>query len=436
MPSYSALAYLVFFFSGSLATLYISPFFGVLLYEVQYLANPPGRWWYGDLMDLRYSLVIMLMTCLSFALRRERFTRNRVFEAPPAKWLLLLTLVMLLTSLWAISPAVHGPEMLRYLKVLAFIMIAYKTVDTAAKLEAVLALYVAAISYLSILGWESGRSGGGRLEGLGCADGSDANGTALVVGTVIPLLIFYLLFGKSRWARIAALAALVFNLNSLVLLNSRGALLAFLASSGWMALSVFRESSRRVHKLQIIAGLLLGAGLFYYLADETFLTRMATLHSLDPDAEEIGTHRVDFWMATFQMLKEYPFGGGARTFQLLSRYYLPAEWLSDGSRVVHSMWFEVLSEYGYHGLFLFVGFVVSSFGVLARCKRQFRETNDSYHLFQATTLQGTWLSLLVASSFVNNFYGELTFWLPAFIAAFGSIHLSKEGDSHAYDQVT
>ncbi|HJV36210.1 O-antigen ligase family protein [Geomonas sp.] len=427
MPSLSALSYMAFFFSGCLATVMVSPFFGVLLYELTYLTNPSGRWWYVELPEMRYSMAIMIVTCISFLLRKDLFSKNRVLAAPQAKWLIMMTLVMLTTSLWAIELSVHWPEMLRLLKVLLFVLIAYKTIDTALKMEAVLAVYVAGISYLSFIGWQKGRSGLGRLEGIGSADGSDANGTSLVVGTAIPLLIFYVLFGRSKLIRFAALGALVFNINSLILLNSRGACLAVLASVAWMIIAVFKERCEVRHKAQVVGGVLLAGLLLLYLADDTFWMRMTTLQGFDPTSDELDTHRVDFWMATFDMLKEYPLGGGARTFLLLSPTYLPAEWLSGGRRVVHSMWFETLSEYGYHGLIIFICYVVSSFRLLGRCKRALRESNDTYHLFQATTLEASWLSLLVASSFVNDLYGELTFWLPAFIAAFGCIHLGSRG---------
>jgi len=429
--SLTALIYLLVFFAGVVATLLYSPVFGILLYELQYLVNPPGRWWYANLPDLRYSFFLMVLVAASYLLRHGDYRENRFLAYPQSKWLAAMTLLMLVTYLWALDPQLHLDTIIRYLKVLLFVVVAFKVTDAAWKLESVLGAYLLGIGYLSFIIWQTGRTGSGRMEGIGSADGTDANGTASLVTTAIPILVFYALFARRRWQQVASVGGLAFTLNALILLNSRGAFLALALSGAYFCLFVFREKGLKGQKVKILAGIVAAACLFVYLADEVFWTRMSTMTEVSA-SQEVETHsRIEYWKKTPEMLEAHPLGGGAQTYKILSPYYLPKEWLSGGRRVVHSTWFEVLSEYGYHGLLIFLGYVVSTFMLARKVRKRLREDGDTYHLFQCLALESSWLAMLVGCSFINSLYGEITYWLPMFIAAFASIHLKGKGEPAA-----
>ncbi len=429
--SLTALIYLLVFFAGVVATLTWSPVFGILLYELQYLVNPPGRWWYGDLPELRYSFLIMLLVAASYLLRHRDYRANRFLAYPQSKWLAAMTLLILVTYLWALDHELHLHTAVRYLKVLLFVVVAFKVTDARWKLESVLGAYLLGIGYLSFIIRQTGRTGSGRLEGIGSADGTDANGAAALVITAVPILIFYALFAGRRWQQAACLGGLAFTLNALILLNSRGAFLALAVSGAYFCLFVFREKGLKGQKAKIMAGMVAASCLFVYLADEVFWSRMSTITEVSA-SEEAQTHsRIDYWKKTPEMLEAHPLGGGAQAYKILSPYYLPKEWLSGGRRVVHSTWFEVLSEYGYHGLFIFLGYVISTFMLAKKVRARLREHGDTYHLFQCLALESSWLAMLVAGSFINSFYSEITYWLPMFIAAFAGIHLKGEAEPAA-----
>lgn len=435
MPSKTALIFLIVFFAGCLATLLRSPYYGILLYEVQYFFNPPSRWWYGDLPDLRYSFLIVVLILMGFISRLSQFRDNRLLMAPPVRWLCLMTGVVLVAFLWAVSFDTQLEFTIRYLKVIFFALLAYKLVDTPKRMEGVFAVYLVGIFYLSFIAWQVGRTGDGRLEGIGCADTSDANGSAAVIVTAVPFLMFYVLFAVKRWLQALAFVGLTFTLNSLVLLNSRGGFLALVAGTVYFSWFVFHEPGGQAVKRKVIFGVIAGILLFLYLADESFWMRMSTLQEVSTDEQGEG-RRVQFWLKTFDMLRDYPLGAGARGYHLLSPHYLPVEWLSGGVRAVHSTWFEVLSEYGYQGLCVFLGYIISSFSLLRRTRQFLRVNGDWYHVFQSVALGASLVSLLVASTFINFFYGELMYWLPLYMAAFANIHMfrkPKTGMAHGVE---
>ena len=424
MFSVTALLYITLFLLACYATLFHDPYFGILLYQVQYFANPVSHWWYAGLPDIRYSYIIIIIICISILIHRNRDVKSNYTSVPMTKWVVLLGLNIIVTYIWAVSPSLHVQYGMQYFKIIVYSFLAYKIIDTPKKMEALLGVYLTGIFYLSLICWQLGRTGGGRLEGVGGADTTDANGAAVVVVTAVPLLAFYILFGKNNWIKIAALGCMIFVLNSLILLNSRGAFLALVVGGIYFFIHLLLEKKRGTPKIKLITGVIIIIVLFVYLADNIFWSRMSSLERVDTDVSE-SDHRITFWLKTFEMLENHPLGMGARGYDVLSPYYLPAEWLSGGIRSVHSTWFEVLSEYGYHGLIIFLGYILSSIMFIRKARKYLRSCEEHYILFQSIALESAFVSLLVGGSFINFFYGELMSWLPFYMAAFDNIYYLK-----------
>jgi probable O-glycosylation ligase (exosortase A-associated) len=428
--SVSAIVFILLFFSGCVASLVVSPFYGILLYALNYFLNPVSRWWFHEVPNLRFSLVTMLVIVTGFFLNRKEFEENRLAAAPQTKWIVLMTLAVFSAWLWAVDPVAHNILSGRYFKYIIFAVFLYKIVDSPKRMEWFLGAYCTGIFYISWFGWQMGRTGHGRLEGIGAPDSPDVNQAAAMVVTAIPLLLFYSLYGKNKWIKGGSLVGLAFVLNCLVLMSSRGAFLALVACCVYFAVHALRLSQvPKGTKLKIVIGFIVGAGLFVYLADAVFWGRVATLQNLDTD--ESGATRVNFWLATFDMLSNHPLGLGGGGYEKLSPLYLPAEWMSKGGgvigrRAVHSLWFEVLSNYGYHGLLIFIGYISSSFLLLRRLRKYLRQQEAGvYLLLQSVALEAAFVGFLAAATFINRFYSEILYWLPAMIAAYANIYMIK-----------
>ncbi|WP_319525791.1 O-antigen ligase family protein [uncultured Desulfosarcina sp.] len=428
--SISSIVFILLFFSGCVASLLVSPFYGILLYALSYFLNPASRWWFHQVPDLRFSLLPMLVIVAGYFFNWKKFDGNSIANAPQTKWLVMMTLTVLLSSAWAVNPNINHILTVRYIKYVIFAFFLYKIVDSPKRMEWFLTIYCAGIFYVSWFSWQMGRTGHGRIERTGAPDSPDVNTAAAMVVTAVPLLLFYLLYGRNKWIKGGALISLTFVLNCLVLMSSRGAFLALIASCVYFTgyALTFSQVSKGI-KLKIVIGVIIGTGLFFYLADAVFWDRVATLKNLDT---KTGTAtRVNFWIATFDMLNNHLLGLGGGGYETLSPNYLPPEWLTKGGSVVgkrsvHSLWFEVLAAFGYHGLLIFLGYISSNFFLMRKLRKYFIQQGAEVYLFlQSVALEAAFVAFLAASTFINRFYSEILYWMPAMIAAYANIYMIK-----------
>ena len=368
MISITAIVFLLLFFAGSLAAIFINPAYGIYLYVFVYFLDPPGRWWWGDLPQWRFALIIGIITLVGYLIHHDKYSENKIFNVPQTKWLVLIGILMVLTWPIAVSEFYHKMFLIIFLKYLVLYLLILKTIDTPQKFERMIWVFLFGQFYFGWMAYTTGRTDKGRTEHIGGSDSGDANVTAAVMVVAVPILINYLVRGK-KWEKICAFSILVFVLNALVLINSRGSLIAIIVSIGYyLYLSLSTPSFLQAKKLQIslvITGCVL---VFIYLGDTIFWERMSTIVNTTATSSshvgfDTGRSRISFWFKTFDMVNDHPLGLGAQGFAVMSPQYLPPEHLSPGTntRAAHSMYFQALAEYGYHGLFLFMAFLYSNF---------------------------------------------------------------------------
>lgn len=424
--SISVIGFLLLILVGGTLCIIKSPFYGILIYEINYFLNPAVRWWYHSVPDLRWAYIIALILLSGFILRYKDFQNNRLMSIPSFRWLALITVIVFLSQFWAYNIMANHELSIRFYKYLFYAILLYKIIDSEEKLDLFVLVYIIGVFYISWVAWSTGRNSGGRLEGIGPSDGQRVNGTAAVVVTAVPFLIYTILFSSKKWMKYISLVAAAFVLNCLVLLNSRGAFLAAISSSGWIAFAVFRDNGLKNEKRKMIIGFILGIILFLYLADNVFWDRMSTLKTVK--AGEGGATRVLYWFKTFEMLKDYPYGLGGDGYKWASPNYLPKEWLSEGLRAVHSTWFEVLSSFGYQGIIAFLGYVSSTFLFAHKLKKYVR-FNDNKICLKIVSIEAAFIAYLTAGTFINRFYAELTWWLPALLGSCYNIYYKQSKDN-------
>lgn len=412
-----ALLFILIFFGGIAAALFHSGYAAFIVYQLVYFLNPDNRWWSSGIPGIRYSFVTVLVMMGVLAMRYREYSRVSPWgEQPVFKWMMLLLVMYYLAFAVALNPDMHKIFTTDLTKLFIIILIAYKLINTEAALKACIWAYLIGCTYIGYLATITGRNSDGRVEGIGMVDAPDANDTAAVLVPAAVLLMYLAWHGNNKIRLLTAFLG-AFTANGLVLINSRGSFLGVVASLGlflmFMIFSRRQEKGQRPMALFMIVVGLAGA---LYVTDDMFWERMGTLTNTEDKAAS-GSSRTEFWMATFDMLENHPFGMGGYGFNMLAPQYMDDQTRGGVEfRSVHSMWFQGLGEIGYHGMAVFFLMLFSLFKMSSKAKK-FVVQNGQYQVyFQILAIECALLGYLAAGTFINRFRAEILYWMILFLA--------------------
>lgn len=418
------LAFLVILAGGLLLTVVADLSWGIALYELLYFIFPANRWWY-TLPRFRYTFLVGLVLIAIYLFRKRPVWKTGPMLFPQAKALLAMICLMMMISFWAVWPEQHTRFLILQVQQFIFMFIAYQAVDREEKFDRVLWAFMAGCFYVGYLSHGMPRDLFGRLEGMGMPDGPEANTTAAVLITAIPLLLHHVICGKIP-IKIIALGMIAFIMDAIILFNSRGAFVGL--SAGLIIFVVLLIRGKVIpakQKMFILGALVVTFFLFLYLADKTFWNRMETLQTVEL-GEDTAT-RTEFWFAAWRLAGDYPFGVGARGFEYLSPKILPSEWLSPatGTRAIHSLYFEAIAEFGYAGIILLAAFIGTTLRDLHRVCKSSKEKLDAKNYIKSSSLLSSFVSFLVAAIFIDRLYAEVFYWLMLFSAMHYNICINQ-----------
>lgn len=266
-------------------------------------------------------------------------------------WLLLFALWTCVTLPFSFYYDDSFELWVRSMKIWTMIFVTLALVDTPKKLDVFIWMNVIGIGYYGIKGGAFTLATGGNYRVFGPGGFIEGNNElALAVIMVIPLMRYLQLQMTNKRARLAMTGAMVLSVAMALGTHSRGALLG-LAAMG----SIFWWKSSGNRVLWAVLIVVLGAaGLS--LMPEVWWSRMGTIKTYDADESAMG--RINAWWLAWNLAKDNFFGGGFVTFVppvFLKYAPVPEDW-----HAAHSIYFQVLGEHGFVGLFLFMGIGVAT----------------------------------------------------------------------------
>lgn len=427
-----ALFFIVVYLSGFIGALFANGASAFLLYQAVYMINAEQRWWYSQVPDLRYSFFSSILMLIVLAARYNKLSAvTRWRDLPILKWLILFLLLHYIGYTHALNSILHSGFTYNFLKLVIIFMVAYKLVNTEKLLDACLWVYVLGCTYIGYVAKDIGRNSGGRVEGIGMVDtGGDANGVAAALAPSIVVLLYFAWQGSWK-VRVLAAFCSAYVVNALVLINSRGAFLAVLAGAGlfiaYMLLSRYQKSGQRATAIFIVVMGLAGA---LSLADDTFWQRMQTLQA-DEDGQRggDGRGRLDYWLTTLDMIEDFPMGMGIGGFNAVSVAYLGE------NKVPHSTWFQVLGEFSWHGLFIFIAMLISVLRLSQKAKKYLIANDKVAAYFKLLMLECALLSFLVAGTFLDRARAEVLYWIILFIAIACNVYYIQHKTGRINNQI-
>ncbi|MDO8264620.1 MAG: putative O-glycosylation ligase, exosortase A system-associated [Gallionella sp.] len=331
------------FVFGSIPFILKRPYWGLLMWVWLSLMNPHRLAW-GFAYSMPFAMVIAVVTFASILVHLKNLYTFPVNG---------ITLCLISMVLWVcVSPpfSFHSDGelslWLRVIKIQVMVLIAFFLVgnrDELHKLTWVLAL---SVGFYGIKGglFTIATRGSYKVWGPDSSFISDNNTVALAIIMSVPLFRYLQLHSENLWIRRGCLAAMVLCTASAVGSYSRGALLALLAMAGFLWLKSRNKAMTAIFILATLPAIVA-------MMPESWTGRMNTIENFSIDSSALG--RINAWWMAWNLASDrFPIGGGFNiyTSDLFARY------APDPMDVhaAHSIYFQMLGEHGFIGLFLFL----------------------------------------------------------------------------------
>jgi putative inorganic carbon (hco3(-)) transporter len=391
----------------SIPITFMRPYVGVLVGTWLSLMSPHKMAW-GFAQTLRVALIVAVATMLAWLFSNER-------KHPPGN---SIVTCLALFTFWIVvcMPFAQVPNeaMDKFVQVAKILLLAYVAMCMVRGRQRIqLFVWVTAIS----IGFYGIRGGvftvltGGNFRVWGPPDTfiEDNNQLGLALGMVLPLLFYLQLTTANRWIRLGLWGAMGLTLIAILGTYSRGALVSLS-----ITLPVLWWRMPRRALTGVAFAIFLGG--FLAAAPDKWFDRMQSTANYQEDTSAQG--RFDAWTFAWRIATDHPFvGGGFRVFYD-SRIFISYVPDAPESRNAHSIYFEVLGEMGFVGLFLFLLLGLSALRTTQQIVRLARDRPDlKWAADLGRMLQVSLLSYATAGAFLNLGFFDLYYTVLVTIVA-------------------
>jgi probable O-glycosylation ligase (exosortase A-associated) len=237
----------------------------------------------------------------------------------------------------------------------------------------------------------------------------------MVLVMVLPLVFYLYQYSVKKIVKLGFISVFVVVCLAVIATNSRGGLLSLMIMALWIILKS-KQKIRGVLAMTAVALLML------QLAPERWFHRMDTIQTADEDASFMG--RVTAWKRASAIAMENPvFGGGLHAGQAQSifEHFRYKEGLLGFvttpnvgyAAASHSIYFEVLGDLGFVGLFLFLACLANAFITLAEIRKmvKIRGPSAEWALDLANMLTASLAAFVVGGAALSAAYFELPYFI-------------------------
>lgn len=338
-----ALLFLIIF--GSIPFIFKRPVVGVLVFTWLSLMNP-HRLSYGAAFDFPFAALIAVITAFSLLITKQpKFFPKTAL----AGILLLFTAWMTFTSFFALEPLLVWREWNRVIKTLFMVFVSFMALNNEKDIKQY--VWVVALS-LGLYGLKGGLfvlASGGNFKVYGPSGSyiEENNSMALALVTILPLIWYLRGLVKQKLLAWFMLAMTIATAVAAVGSYSRGALIGGAAMLGFLWI---KSKNKAATGIAVLAMVMLVA----LVMPAQWFNRMDTISEYKEDDSAMG--RINAWHFAVNVANANPLGGGFNVFsprQFAIYAPNPIDY-----HVAHSIYFQVLGDHGYFGLFLFLTVMV------------------------------------------------------------------------------
>ncbi len=389
---------------GSIPFIFYRPHIGVLVWVWLSFMTPFNYAW-TFAVDFRFAFIIAAVTMVAWIISDEP---KRVVLTTPSVFLLAFWAFTGVTTAFALFPDLAKSQWIELTKIIAIdLVVTTALFSSRRRIDALVWTIILSIGFFGVKGGIGTLASGGLIR-VGAVDGSyfaDNNflGAALVM--ILPLMRYLQLNSRERLVRWSLGIAMALTVIGILGTQSRGAFIGLIVVS---VLLLARSRRRVLFSGALITMLALGINFM----PDSWTARMQTITAGEVDVSVQG--RLDAWRFGYELALERPLTGGGFEAYRSNR----DETSSVGYRFAHSVYFQVLGEHGFVGLFIYL--VVALSGLLFSVSA-LRRTSGNPELIWARDLfrmvQISLAAFLVTGAFLSMAYFELFVFLAAITIA-------------------
>lgn len=320
----------------------VQPWIGVLYWTWVSIMNPHRLLTYGWVLSLPWALALAAGTVGGMIMGK---CHKKLPMTRETKVLIAFMAWMVLTTMMAFNRDDSMEQLKKVIKIDFMILVAMALLHTRKHIMLLMGVLVISLGYYGFKGgiYTIQTGGSGRVWGPSGTYIEGNNELALALIMAIPLMQFVRLRTLVPWVKRGLTVLMILTAFSALGSQSRGALLAIAA----MALVLWQRSEQKV-RFGVFLGIV-SVVLISFMPD-TWSERMNTVKTYDQDASAMG--RINAWTLCWNIATSRLVGGGFDIYDSLTfQRYAPVPW---DTHVAHSIYFSVMGEQGFPGLFLFL----------------------------------------------------------------------------------
>jgi putative inorganic carbon (HCO3(-)) transporter len=326
---------------GSLPLIFKRPYWGPALWIWISVMNPHAQGW-GFARTFPFAAIIAAVMLVSLVVYKGD---KKLPVVPVTVVFICFMLWMCVTSIFAIHPEAVYTQWNKVMKIFGMTLVVIMLMKERKHIEMAIWSIVISLGYYGVKGgiFTIKSGGGDRVWGPAGTFIEGNNEVALAFIMVIPLMFYLLKITKNRWGRYAFMASMGLCAFASLGSYSRGALLAIGAMGAFLWL-------KSKEKLTVGLVLVLLVPVLLLAMPQQWHSRMDSISEYKEDESAMG--RVNAWHMATNLAMDRLIGGGFEIYDAgVFRMYAP---VPEDIHAAHSVYFQVLGEHGFLGLFLYL----------------------------------------------------------------------------------
>lgn len=386
---------------GSIPFILRNPFVGLLMWVWLGVMNPHKLSW-GWASEMPFAQIVAITTLLSIL-----FNKSKIYKFPNDRVAIALIIFFLwlgVSPLFSFFPDREFAMWLHPAKVIFMAMVGLILLGTRDQLQKLIWTLALSLGFFGIKGGIFTIATGGNYRVWGPPGGAiqDNNTLALALVMTVPLIRYLQLHTENQWIKRGCVVAMLLCLVSAIGSQSRGAFLALAAMSLFLTIKSKQKGLIALLTLAVLP-------IAWSLMPESWTARMSTIQTYDQDGSAMGRINA-WWMAWNLAVDRFPIGGGfsiaaAEVFQR----YAPDP---TNVLVAHSIYFHVLGQHGFAGLFFYVmvfGLAWRNGGWVVRNTKHIPELAWARDL--AAMCQVSLIGFAIGGAFLSLTYFDLPYYI-------------------------